>query len=129
LYPGSFAAVGRSPGDETAQQRIERLEALMISQAATINHLQGVNEQLVRSINEHQKTIHEYQETINKMKNDVKQLKDDLAGENVNSGINSDSSSSPPLKKIVCFEHNEIKHLFALYVYVLCCNLYENHAL
>ncbi len=58
-----------------------------------------MNEQLVRSINEHQKTIHEYQETIDKLKNDVKQLKDELAGENVNSGIDSDSSSSPPLIK------------------------------
>ncbi len=58
-----------------------------------------MNEHVVRLINEHQKTIHEYQETINKMKNDVKQLKDELAGENVNSGIDSDSSSSSPLIK------------------------------
>ncbi|CAF1518645.1 unnamed protein product, partial [Rotaria sordida] len=85
---------------ETAQQRIERLEEFIVSQAATISHLQDVDEQRMRSINEYQKTIHEYQETINKLKNDVKQLKDELAGENGNSGIDSDSSSSPPLTQV-----------------------------
>ncbi|CAF4537286.1 unnamed protein product, partial [Rotaria socialis] len=49
---------------ETAEQRIENLEAIVTLQAATINNFQGMNEQLVRLLNEYQKTIHEHQETI-----------------------------------------------------------------
>ncbi|CAF1531197.1 unnamed protein product [Rotaria sp. Silwood1] len=71
---------------ETAEQRIERLEALIVLQAATISHLQDENQQLVRSNNEYRKMTYENEKTINKLKNDVKQLKDELTGENENSG-------------------------------------------
>ncbi|CAF3790809.1 unnamed protein product [Rotaria socialis] len=67
---------------ETAEQRIENLEAIVTLQAATINNFQGMNEQLVRLLNEYQKTIHEHQETICKLKDDVKQLKDELPRSN-----------------------------------------------
>jgi septal ring factor EnvC (AmiA/AmiB activator) len=85
-----FLLQNKSPV-ELPEQKIQRLEGELLSQAATINDLTKRNEEL-------QDLIKKYINTIDWMEKKIKQLEDDLNREKAKS-VESDSSNSLPLIK------------------------------